>query len=223
MSDTTFQGFTGETADFLWELSFHNERPWFQEHREEYLRVLHVPFHALAADTATAMRAAFPEANFDLHVSRIYRDARTLNGRGPLNDHMWFSLGRTGRVYAVEPQFYFGVEARCCQWGLGYWNAGAEMMERWRRSIDANPARLSRIVRRVDRMEGMERYGPTYKRPKGDPGPLLFDWYNARTPGVDRMLWFDGGTPGPELADTVAADFIQLMPLYEYFLSLGTE
>ena len=87
-----FEGFTRETSEFLWELTFHNERPWFQEHREQYMRVLHEPFHALAKDTMAEMQRAFPGENFTLHVSRIYRDARRLFGRGPYKDHLWFTL-----------------------------------------------------------------------------------------------------------------------------------
>ena len=78
-----FNGFTKETSEFLWELSFHNERPWFQEHKDQYLRVLHEPFHALAEDTRALMAENWPLSDFDLHVSRIYRDARRLFGRGP--------------------------------------------------------------------------------------------------------------------------------------------
>jgi hypothetical protein len=72
-------------------------------------------------------------------------------------------------------------------------------------------------------MDGFESIAAPYKRPKGDPGPLLFDWYNARHPGVGKVEWFDPDPPGAELADRLAEDFAQLMPLYEYFLALGTE
>ena len=33
-----FEGFTQETSEFLWELSFNNERPWFLAHREQFER-----------------------------------------------------------------------------------------------------------------------------------------------------------------------------------------
>lgn len=29
-----FTGFSDATIDFLWELRFHNERPWFLEHKQ---------------------------------------------------------------------------------------------------------------------------------------------------------------------------------------------
>ena len=217
-----FEGFPRELPDFLWGLALHNEKPWFEARREEYERCLHGPLKALGWQVLEALADRFPQETFALHISRIYRDARNLRGRGPLNDHMWFSIGRTGRVYAVEPQFYFGVEARCCDWGLGFWGMDSDMLDRWRKSIDADPRRLSRIVRAVNRMEGFRRYGDVYKRPKGDPGPLLYEWYNTRTPGVNRTLWFEPDPPGPELAEQMTEDFIKLMPLYRYLREMGT-
>lgn len=216
-----FEGFPPELPDFLWGIALNNEKAWFEARREVYERCLHGPVKSLAWQVMEGLGEKFPDISLAPHVSRIYRDARTLNGRGPLNDHMWFSLGRTGRVYAAEPQFYFGVEARCCDWGIGFWNAGTETLERWRRSIDANPARMSRIARQIQKMDGFEMISEPYKRPKGDPGPLLFDWYNARHPGVGKTLWFDPDPPGAELAEQITGDFIRLMPLYRYFLELG--
>lgn len=218
-----FEGFPAELPEFLWGIAINNEKPWFEARREIYERCLHGPIKALAAQVVSALADRYPDITLTPHISRIYRDARTLNGRGPLNDHMWFSLGRTGRVYAPEPQFYFGIEARCSDWGIGCWNADAALLERWRKSIDANPRRLARIVRKIQKMDGFVSIGDPYRRPKGDPGPLLFEWYNARHPGVGTTVWFDPDPPGPELADRLTEDFAALMPLYEYFLSLGTD
>ena len=216
----SFEGFPVELPDFLWGIAFHNEKPWFEERRDVYERCLHGPIKALAGELVERLGEKYPDEVFTPHISRIYRDARTLNGRGPLNDHMWFSIGRTGRVYAAEPQFYFGIDARSVDWGVGYWNITAETLERWRRSIDANPARLSRIVRRINRLDGFSAFQPIYKKPRGDPGPLLYDWYNARHPGCGKREWFEPDPPGAELADRLMADFDALMPLYKYLQGL---
>jgi len=45
-----FTGFSDATIDFLWELRFHNERPWFLEHKQVFLDTLDRPMKALAAD-----------------------------------------------------------------------------------------------------------------------------------------------------------------------------
>ena len=46
-------------------------------------------FKALAAQTHELMQQRFPDMDCRLHVSRIYRDARRLFGRGPYKDHLW--------------------------------------------------------------------------------------------------------------------------------------
>ena len=93
-----FQGYTQGAVDFLWGLALNNERPWFQAHKEEYEQYLHQPFLALAEDVKQKMEERFPGLAPAIHISRIYRDARRLYGRGPYNDHLWFSLGLSGEI-----------------------------------------------------------------------------------------------------------------------------
>ena len=35
-----FTGFSQHTIDFMWNLRFNNEKPWFEAHKDEYLRDL---------------------------------------------------------------------------------------------------------------------------------------------------------------------------------------
>ena len=55
---------TSRAIDFLWELSINNQRPWFQEHKEEYRRVLGHPFRSLDQETAGLMQARWPKYGF---------------------------------------------------------------------------------------------------------------------------------------------------------------
>lgn len=75
-----FTGFSDATIDFLWELRFHNERPWFLEHKQVFVDTLDRPMKALAADVTAALEQAYPQRKWYLHVARIYRDARRLHG-----------------------------------------------------------------------------------------------------------------------------------------------
>ncbi len=215
-----FEGFPPDLPDFLWGLSFHNERPWFQEHRADFERCLNIPIHALAEDICQIMQERHPGLAPALHVSRIWRDARRLFGRGPFKEHMWFSLGLSGEIYTPLPQFWFGIDAKSWEAGMGCWNMQGELLDRWRRSIDARPARLSRIVRALNKHPELEPYWETYKKPKGDPGPLLYDWYNARSVEVGRKVWFDPDPPGKELLDQVLDIYETLTPLYQYLTKI---
>ena len=211
-----FEGFSRETSDFLWDLSFHNERPWFQEHREQYMRVLHEPFHALAEDAVAVMRDAFPLSNFSLHVSRIYRDARRLFGRGPYKDHLWFTIFNGDNRHTEGPSFWFELSAAAFSYGLGYFDVTTASMEAFRASIDANPARFERIVSDVMKMRGFHIIGPEYKRPKKDLGPVISPWYNRKYVGLERRRDFDPDLLGPDLVGTVTRAYLRMMPMYDY-------
>ena len=89
-----FQGYTQGTVDFLWGLRLNNERSWFLAHKGEFLELVDAPTRALAAQLTEEMTRAYPKLGLECKVSRIYRDARRLYGRGPYKDHPWFSLRR---------------------------------------------------------------------------------------------------------------------------------
>ena len=122
-----FTGFTSETGEFLWELAFHNEKPWFEAHKEQFLRAVKEPFDALAKETLALMRQKHPDEPYCLHISRIYRDARRLFGRGPYKDHLWFTLW-TGEDRHNSPVFWFELSPASFSYGVGFYTATAEQM-----------------------------------------------------------------------------------------------
>ena len=215
-----FEGFPKDLPDFLWGLSFNNERPWFNAHREDFERCLDTPIHALAEDVKAAMEERHPGLAPALHVSRIWRDARRLFGRGPFKEHMWFSLGLSGEIYTPLPQFWFGIDAKSWEAGMGCWNMKGDLLERWRKSIDLAPQRLTPIVKALNKHPELHRYGEVYKKPKGDPGPLLYDWYNARSVEMGMTEYFEPDPPGKELLDRVLDVYETLVPLYEYLTTI---
>ncbi len=211
-----FQGFSKEASDFLWELTFHNERPWFQEHKDQYLRVLHEPFHALAEDTASIMTADYPLSNFDLHVSRIYRDARRLFGRGPYKDHLWFTLKNGDNRQTEGPMFWFEISATQFSYGLGFFDISPTEADAFRRSVDANPARFERLASDALKIRGFHVTGPEYKRPKKDLGEVLNQFYNRKCFGLEHNANFDPEKLGPDLTARLCRVYRRLMPMYEY-------
>ena len=45
-----FEGFTQRTIDFMWNLRLNNEKPWFEAHKDEYLRDFLNPMKALGQE-----------------------------------------------------------------------------------------------------------------------------------------------------------------------------
>ena len=214
-----FTGFTQSTQSFFWDLQFNNERPWFQAHKEEFELCLNRPFRELANDCFALVDESFPLSGLEVHISRIYRDARRLYGRGPYKDNLWFSIKNRSNGYE-GPSFFFEINPAFWCYGLGCYFERAEGTERFRRAVDANPAAFQRLAADAAGMEGFCVEGPEYKRPKGDYSPEINAWYNRKHAHVICRHDYDELLLSESLPGRIAEDFISLMPLYDYFRSI---
>ena len=215
--------FTPETFEFLWGIRLNNERPWFEAHKAQYRDAVEEPLRALARQVHQEMTARYPGELLNLKVSRIYRDARRLHGRGPYKDHMWFILRRAEDPEVDLPCFYFELAPEYYSYGLGYYEARPVTMAKLRARLDAAPAPAEKLARRLNRQKEFVLGGERYARPKGDPGPLLEPWYNARNISFSRDRAPDGDVFAPDLAARVVEGFRWLMPFYRYLVTLPAD
>ena len=210
-----FEGFQSEAGTFFWEMRFHNERDWFYAHKDKYDELIGTPLKELAAETYEQLMKRFPEKTLKVHIARIWRDARRLYGRGPLKENLWFSIENTNMT---EPSasFFFEIQPALYSYGLGFWTLRTDRMEAFRRSVDANPATFERLARSVKNMKGFVLGGPEFKRPKGDHGEIVNEWYNRKWTNVYREEDFGGDLLSPRLPLIMADDFTRLMPMFDY-------
>ena len=214
-----FQGFSDKTADFLWGLTLNNDRAWFQAHKDAFEADLNQPFKALAAETLERMQARHPDADYGLHVARIYRDARRLYGRGPFKENLWFTIHRGDKLPGA-PTYWFELDGKSWSYGIGAWDSTAEHAAAWRAAIEADPARLEAIIDAIAARGDYRLWGEVYRRPKGDVGEKLNPWYNRKHISVGWEHPFGGDLFSPALPDIVAEGFELLTPLYEMKLAL---
>ena len=98
-----FTGFTDETVDFMWGIRFNNERTWFEAHKEIYLTHFYRPMCDLAEELYAFMLERRPDCGLIRKVTRIYRDARRLHGRGPYKESLWLSVEQAGEQWTARP------------------------------------------------------------------------------------------------------------------------
>lgn len=215
----TFRGYSPKACEFLWELAFNNERSWFLAHKEDFEYQVNIPTKALAADCAELLRQRLPAMNFDSHVSRIYRDARRLFGRGPYKDHLWFTI-KSGLVGKDGPAFWFEIGPRGYSYGTGYWCMSPAAADAFRRKIDANPAAFETLASGIAAMQQYEILGEEYKKPKGHPGGLAENWYNRKNLAIGCDRDFEGEILSPAFPGFLADEFMKIMPFYELLTEL---
>ena len=91
-----FTGYTDQTVDVFWGIRFNNDRAWFAEHKQEFQDAVMAPTKALAAELYDWFQADYPDLHLNLHISRIYRDARRLFGRGYSCGAGWWMPAASG-------------------------------------------------------------------------------------------------------------------------------
>ena len=210
-----FQGFTDRTQSFLWDLQFNNERSWFLEHKAEFENEVNTPFKELGRDTLELVRAKYPLSGLEIHISRIYRDARRLFGRGPYKDHLWFSIKNRINGYN-GPSMFFELSTRGYCYGMGFYCANATEADAFRKSVDANVERFRTLAKSVSEMSEFHIEGPLYKKPKGDYGDIVNGWYNRKYVSVICERDYDDLVKSDRLPQVLSEAYIKLMPMYDY-------
>ena len=215
-----FTGFTDETVDFMWGIRFNNERTWFEAHKDIYLTHFYQPMRELGDELYDHVAPQLKGEPLMCKVSRIYRDARRLHGRGPYKESLWFSIEQPSEEWTAHPTFWFELMPEGWTYGMGYYMPKPVTMAKLRARIDRDPAPMEKLARRLSRKDRCALEGEMYKRPKGDPGPLLFPWYNRKNIALTWDRNCEGSLFTPELAGEAEESFLFLKPYYDYFLSL---
>lgn len=219
-----FQGFSQETVDFMWGIRFNNERSWFEAHKADYQTCFLAPMKELGSQVQRELLDRYPKSGLNLKVSRIYRDARRLFGRGPYKDHLWLSLFRFGSESGGDhPVFWFELAPESWSYGMGFWCAQASVMEKHRARIDRDPKPLLKLHNRLARQEEFVLEGPEYSRKKPCAQPKLADWYNKKSLSLGHEEALSEFLYGPGLADRLVEGFSFLMPYYDYFSTLWAD
>ena len=218
-----FEGFSGATVDFMWGIRFNNEKSWFEAHKEDYITHFQRPMKELANEVYTRFLDEHPDLDLVCKVSRIYRDARRLFGRGPYKDHLWLSLVRPHVEAGSEPVFWFELTPEEWSCGMGFWMAPPLTMAKFRARMDRDPKPMEKLARRLNRQKVFALTGTDYKRPKPAPSRLLEPWYSKKNfvlsheAAHEELLWGHG------LADTLVEGFEFLLPYYEYILAVSAD
>lgn len=205
-----FQGFSPETIDFLWGIRFNNDRTWFAEHKEQYLRSVLSPMKALGS----ALQPSLPEG-MSLHVSRIYRDMR-MHPSTFYKDSLWMCFLHRDGSWLEQPNLCFEVRPEGYRYGFLVF-ATPRDMESFRRMIAEHPDEFLALVERAERESGIRLEGDRYKRPKPCENPALERFFGMKNlfAIVDRPP--DDLLFSEALLDEVRRVLLAWLPLCEFF------
>lgn len=167
-----FQGFRPDTFSFLAGLTHHNDKVWFEAHRDDYQRQVVEPALALITDLDPVVRALSPHYRGVAKkqggsLMRVYRDVRFGHDKTPYKTNVGIQLRHVAGRDVHAPGFYVHLALDECFVGAGSWHPGADELLAFRRSVGAKPAAYFDALEAA-RFGGLEPVGDRAARvPRG--------------------------------------------------------
>ena len=216
-----FSGFTDETVDFMWGIRFNNERSWFEAHKEVYLKHFYQPMRELGEEIYDFIREKRPDYGLIFKVTRIYRDARRLHGRGPYKENLWFTVEQPGESWTDRPSFWFELTPDGWSYGMGYWVSKPVTMAKLRARIDRDPETMERLMVQLNGQTELTLDTTDYKKLRAPaPSPILEPWYRAKYFAIGHSEKLTEVLFSRELVERLKRGYEFLLPYYDYFVTL---
>lgn len=215
----SFPGFSPRSLAFFEELAANNRKAWFEAHRSDYEAYLLEPLKSLVAALADTMLAIDAELvtmpAVDKTISRINRDTRFSRDKSPYKSCFWLTFKRYRPDWKETPCFFFEIRADGYRYGMGFYSAARETMDRLRAFIEARPDRFREAVAWLEGQETFTVEGECYKRPLNATLPDdLQAWHRRKNLYLVCNRLPDGRLFSEAIVEELRAGFTQLAPLY---------
>lgn len=204
---------------FLNKLQKNNNRPWFNDHKEEYL-VEDAHFKQFAEALLNEM------TQYDniesMRTYRIYRDVRFSKDKTPYKNN--FAGGMKRATKWLRGSYYFHIQPGASMVGGGFWGPNAADLKRIRQEIAADAEPLRKIladpvfVKTFGNMEGTQLKTAPRDYPKDHPNVdlLRYKQFLLRRNFTDEEVFADDFLP--KLVETFRA----MRPFLDYMSDVLT-
>lgn len=203
--------------DFLKLLDKHNNRDWFNEHKDHYLKELHnieLFADALLAEMNKHDVIETPSGKKSLH--RIYRDVRFSKNKTPYNTHWGGGFKRATKLR--RGSYYFHLEPGNTFVAGGFWGPEPHDLKRIRDEFSYDPKPFRAILKNKNIIKSFGTLtGEQIKTtPKG---------YAPDDPAIDLLRYkqfllikrfSDKEVLSNDFLKTVNATFIHMRPFLDY-------
>lgn len=219
--------FSRSTLTFLSDLDRHNDRDWFNAHKQRYEECAREPMRAFIRAMEPRLKKISPhirasDKTVGGSMARIYRDVRFSKDKRPYNAF----LAAHFRQEKGPLGFYLRLSPDACTLGTGIWQPDAPLLKRIRDAIVADP-RAWKAARddRAFRETFGALQGESLKRPpRGYPADHPFVEDLKRKDFVGFLEWKPVAAVGKDFPDRAARAYRSSRKLMAFLCAaLGLE
>ena len=221
-SERCFEGFSRKTFAFLRDIGRHNDKAWFQAHRDVYEQDVLRPLRDLVSDLADTMLGI--DLSFEVApavgktISRIYRDTRFSPDKTPYKTHVAAIFPRNTAVKREGAVFYLHfTEKEVLAFG-GVWGPDRDELMAYRTLLRDNYEEFEAILagKSLRKLVGGLQGEQLTRMPKGFPvdhpaeGLLRQkQWYLESTLPINLLTT-------PRVVPELARRFAVMAPMVEF-------
>ena len=130
---------------FLEQLAAHNDRAWFEAHKDRYEAEVREPALALIRELAPRLERVSPyfvasDRKVGGSLMRIHRDVRFGKDKSPYKTNVGIQFRHEAGKDVHAPGYYLHIEPAGCFLGAGMWHPGSDALRAVRDAIVADPA-----------------------------------------------------------------------------------
>jgi uncharacterized protein (TIGR02453 family) len=216
-----FSGFSPAAFQFLRTICDNNNREWFEAHKPDYQDHVLRPLQSLAAGLGPLMHSIDQDLEItpalNRTIARIYRDTRFSRDKSPYKTSHWITFKRQRIEWKDYPAFFFEISPYSYRYGMGFYSASRETMDRFRKGLDLNPAKFLSAVSFFPKQKVFTLEGEEYQRPlKTGVSEDLQCWYNRKNLYLVSNAQVDGGSIDSGLLKELISGFETIAPFYHY-------
>ncbi|NTV51906.1 MAG: DUF2461 domain-containing protein [Candidatus Firestonebacteria bacterium] len=181
VNEIDFTGFSPKVFHFYRDLALHNNRAWFEAHKQDYKGYVLAPAHDFVLALGKKLQTLSPYIGYDAQtggrgsIHRIYRDIRFSKNKTPYKTNLgiffWMGERRPG---SVTPGFWFHLDAEGARFYAGMYEFSPEELRAFRAAVDdgRKGVGLKKMITALEKHKGYSVGGEFYKRMPGgfDPG-----------------------------------------------------
>lgn len=215
--------FTSKSLKFLRALARHNERAWFQDHRDDYETHVREPFQRLLADLQAPLAEVSAHYRADPakvggSLFRIHRDTRFANDKTPYKTWQGARLFHERSRQVPAPSFYVQLQPGNCFIGGGIWHPEPPVQRQIRQFIVDNPGgwQAAAHAPAFRRRFALDDADMLVRPPRGFPADFEYiDDLRHRNFVTWRGIE-DDAMQGPRLLPTLVKDLQAMAPFMDY-------
>jgi uncharacterized protein (TIGR02453 family) len=147
--------FSPDALRFLHDLDVHNERDWFNAHKERFESSLHAPYLAFLTDLAPRLERVSPRFKVDPKpvggsLARIYKDMRFVRDGLPFKTALSAHFAHEKAKPGAQPSFYMALAPGKSFVAGGVRNPDADATKRLKAKVLKEEARWRKVRAGLD-------------------------------------------------------------------------